>query len=79
MVRALVYLLGLVVVLVAVWLLLTQTFVAAVLPFGIAVVVLLILLGIGLMRMPPSERLPHEITETRQRVGDTELRRSKLE
>jgi fatty acid desaturase len=77
-----VYMVGLVVVLAAIWALLVYTGVSDIVPIGIVATVLVLLLGFGLMRAsgtvdehPPAR----EVTETRQQVGDTEIRRSKLE
>jgi uncharacterized protein (DUF58 family) len=84
MLRFGVYLVGLLLVLVAVYVLLTQTGLAAILPAGLIAVALLLLLGIGLMRAPPDLHHDHhdhvegEVVETRQRVGDTEIRRTRL-
>lgn len=47
--RLLVYLVGLVVVVLAAWLFLTQTPVADVLPAGVALAIVLLLVGIGIM------------------------------
>jgi uncharacterized membrane protein len=83
MIRFGVYLVGLVLVLAAIWVLLTQTGLAAIVPVGIIAVALLILLGIGIMRGAATiEEHPihaNEVVETRQQVGDTEIRRSKLQ
>lgn len=77
-----VYIAGLLLVLVAVYLLLTQTGLSAVIPVGLIAIALLLLLGFGIMRAAHTvDEHPiegREIVETRQQVGDTEVRRSKL-
>jgi multisubunit Na+/H+ antiporter MnhC subunit len=50
MMRLAVYLVGLVLVLAAVWLLLTQTAIAAFIPMTLIVVAMLLILGFGVMR-----------------------------
>ncbi|MCA1814247.1 MAG: hypothetical protein LC624_09915 [Halobacteriales archaeon] len=84
MMRFAVYLVGLLLVLAAIWVLLTQTGLAAIVPVGVIAVALLVLLGVGIMRgaMTIDEHhhdMPREVVETRQQVGDTEVRRSKLQ
>lgn len=77
-----VYMIGLLLVVAAGYVLLTQTGVSAYVPAGIILVALLLLLGLGIMG--GSQRIDNstptrEIVETRQQVGDTEVRRSKLQ
>lgn len=83
MMRFAVYLVGLLLVLVAIWVLLTQTGVTAVVGTGVIAVALLIVLGLGIMRgagtIHEHHDLPRESVETRQRVGDTEIRRRELQ
>lgn len=75
-----IYIAGLLVLLAAVYVLLTQTGVSAFVPLAVIVVVLLALLGLGLMRATQTvDESPREITETKQQVGDTQVRRSKVE
>ena len=78
--RFAVYLIGLALVLVALWSLLVIARVSDFVPLAIVAVVMLLLLGLGIMggAKEVSEATP-EITETRQRVGGTEVRKSKVE
>lgn len=86
MLRFGIYLVGLLLVLAAVWVLFTMTGVSDFVPLAVLAVVMLALLGIGVMRAahtvdehPPHPAAGREVVETRQRVGDTEIRRSKLQ
>jgi len=80
MMRFGVYLVGLALVVVAVWVLLVSLNVTAIVPATLIAVVLLLLLGLGVMHGAREvDETPHEIVETRQRTGGTEVRRSKLE
>ena len=86
-----IYMVGLLVVLAAVYVLLTMTGVSAVVPVGILAVVLLVLLGIGIMRASHTVPRDDHVTTTREvhgtaprgevverRYGDTEIRRREL-
>ena len=80
--RFAVYMIGLLIVVAALFVLITQTGLAQVIPLGILAAALVIILGIGVMSAATSvdeHPVGREITETRQQVGDTEIRRSKLE
>jgi len=83
MIRFGIYLIGLLLVISAIWVLLTQTGLTAVAGTGVIAVALLILLGLGIMRgagtIDEHPMNANEVIETRQQVGDTEIRRSKLQ
>lgn len=82
--RFAVYLVGLLIVLAAVYLLLTTTGVTAYVPVAILAVALLLLLGLGLMGAARQVHEPHDVgpretVETRRHLGDTtEVRRREL-
>ncbi|HEV8361002.1 MAG TPA: hypothetical protein VGR28_11160 [Candidatus Thermoplasmatota archaeon] len=80
MLRFGVYLIGLALVLVALWTLLVIAKVTDFVPLAIIGVVMVLLLGLGIMSGAKEvAETPREITETTQRVGGTEVRRSKME
>lgn len=67
MARIAIYLVGLVLVLAALWLLVTETGLAAVVPFSLLAIGLLLILGLGIIgaaRTVPAERyVEHEVVD----------------
>ena len=79
MMRFATYMIGVVLLVVAVWLVLTTLDVIAVLPATIIAAILLFVLGLGVIgasRRAPRE--PRQTETTVQKTGDTEVRRSRV-